>query len=473
MVTGRLLRLPLRFFDSKGKSEITGRVNKLAEFRRVLTAVSVFAVIDVAFIAIILALITLYSRAIALVVGLTVPVLLALSLITRPFVQRSYRKQSRLQNEYESLISEGVANVATIKMGGLEGWWRSKWDHARSGFMEASQHAKRLAAVENTAVRVTQSLASLLVLWIGTYLALDGKLSPGQLVTCWMFSRRVTGPSARIFRTWQSLQRAWHAEQEVSELVEAQPEQDEGASRLLFPQEPVIRMVEVVFRYSATGPDVINGVTCEIAAGSFVGVMGKSGSGKSTFAKLLQRHLAPCSGDIFIAQTNLQFLDIQSLRSRLQLLTHDAGLFRGSILENLRAGDTEIELQQVINACETCMAHKFVSDLPDAYDTMLDERSSQLSSGQRQRLAMARALLRRPAIILLDEATNALDAETESGVLQHLRNALPQTTLILISHRPAMLEGADKVLVLESGKITERTGIQAHAPSLREVVSTG
>lgn len=455
-VMTQLLSLPLHYFDARPKGEIAAHVRDIADIRHFLAASSVSAVIDALFIVVILILMAFYSLTLALTVAACVPILAALSVVMRPSVRRQYKELSERQARFESLITEGLSNIHTIKTSALESNWLAKWVAAHRNFVDSALTAKRSAAVEETVLRVIQRLVVLAVLWVGATLVLVSALSFGQLIACYMYSLRVLGPSGRIFQVWIGLQRLQQAKRHLDDLLTAEPEQRTGAPRITLPEHHSILFRDVSFRYSPHGVEVLKSVSIEIPPGSFVGILGHSGSGKSTLARLIQRHYTPHMGAITLGDTDLRHIELAVLRQKIKLVLQDASVFQDTILNNLHSGDDSLSFEEVLTATRLVCAHDFIEALPSGYDTVLDERGAQFSSGQRQRLALARAVLQSPQVLVLDEATNALDAKTEQMVLANLRSALPDCTLIVITHRGHTLREADQILVVEAGQVHRR-----------------
>lgn len=452
-VMRKLLTLPLAHFESRSRGEIAAHVREIGEIRQFLSAASVTAVIDVAFMLLVLCLMALYSPMLAGVVAAAVPVLALLSAVLRPSVRKSYKQLNESKDRFESLIDEGLHNIATIKNMALESAWLRRWSDAHDTFVRHGLAAKHVAAVEETVLRVLQRVIVLAVLWLGATEVLLSTLSFGQLIACYMFSLRVLGPSTRIFQVGMGFFRIQEAKRQIDSLLE-QP--SEGKSlRSKHPFTPgEIEFDNVSFGYSSAS--VLNGVNLRIARGSAVGIVGQSGSGKSTLAKLLQRHLMPQQGQVRIGGVDLRKINLQALRRGVMLLTHEAALFQGSVRDNIVGREKERDEERIVRCCQLAGANVFIEEMPDGLDTMLDEKASKLSSGQRQRIALARALYARHEVMILDEATNALDAETELKVLNNLRSECSDKILLVITHREQVLSTVDWVIEVADGRLRTR-----------------
>lgn len=448
-----LAALPLEYFEGRPKGEIATDLRGVGEIRQFLAASSITAVIDIIFMAAILVLMVFYSIPLALITAACIPLLGVLSVILRPSVRRRYRDLSNKQGRFEAVMTEGLNNIQTIKTSGLESNWHKKLALAHENFVDAALLAKQSAAAEETVLRVVQRGIALGVLWVGASLVLKGELSFGQLIASYMFALRVLGPSARLFQVWLGLQQLEQALGNLEGLLARAPEQSKSAPLLPPPSDAAISFSTVSYRYPKASTDVLRDVSILFPSGSFVGILGQSGSGKSTLAKLVQRHLRPACGSVSLGGVDVSMIDVVTVRKEIKLVTQDSALFQDTVFNNLSAGDVTLTLAQVLRACETAQCREFIEAMPEGFESVLDEKAAQLSSGQRQRLALARAILQRPKVLILDEATNALDAATESAVLQNLRDEVPACTLVVITHRANTVRQADRLFLVEGGQV--------------------
>lgn len=450
---GHLSTLPLAYFEGRPKGEIATHLRGVGEIRQLLAASSITAVIDIIFMTAILVLMAFYSIPLALITAACIPLLGVLSVLLRPSVRRRYRDLSNKQGRFEAVMTEGLNNIQTIKTSGLEADWDAKLTRAHEHFVDSALQAKQSAAAEETILRVVQRAVVLAVLWVGAASVLKGELSFGQLIASYMFALRVLGPSARVFQVWLGLQQLEQTLGNLESLLASAPEQNKGSALLPAPADAVVTFSGVSYRYPAAVNDVLREVSIDFAAGSFVGILGQSGSGKSTLAKLVQRHLRPAGGSVTLGGVDISMIDVTVVRKQIKLITQDSALFQDTVFNNLRAGNEILTLEQVLRACEVTQCREFIEALPQGFESPLDEKAAQLSSGQRQRLALARALLQRPKVLILDEATNALDPRTESAVLLNLREEVPECTLVVITHRANTVRQADRLFVVESGQV--------------------
>jgi ATP-binding cassette subfamily B protein len=296
----------------------------------------------------------------------------------------------------------------------------------------------------------------LLILWFGAKLVIDQKLTVGQLVAFQMLSSRMTGPLLRLVQLWQNLQQVLLSVDRIGDILNVAPEAEPGSGLVLPSLKGQVTFEQVFFRYRPNQEPVLRGISFTVEPGMFVGIVGRSGSGKSTLSKLLQRLYLAESGRILIDGFDLKSADLTSLRQQISVVLQEDFLFNGSILDNITLGSPDISAEQVVESARLAVAHDFISEMPQGYETNVGERGTALSGGQRQRIALARLFLSQAPILILDEATSALDSETEQQVLQNLQRISQNRTVFLIAHRFAPLKRADLILVLEKGVIAEK-----------------
>jgi ATP-binding cassette subfamily B protein len=266
----------------------------------------------------------------------------------------------------------------------------------------------------------------------------------------------MTGPLLRLVQLWQNLQQVLLSVDRIGDILNVAPEAEPGAGLVLPALQGQVSFEQVFFRYQANQEPILRGISFTAQPGMFVGIVGRSGSGKSTLSKLLQRLYSVESGRILIDGFDLKSADLGSLREQIGVVLQEDFLFNGSILENITLGNPEITAEQVVEAARLAVAHEFISELPQGYETNVGERGTALSGGQRQRIALARLFLSQAPILILDEATSSLDSETEQQVLQNLQKISQNRSVFLIAHRFAPLKRADLILVMEKGVIVER-----------------
>jgi len=295
-----------------------------------------------------------------------------------------------------------------------------------------------------------------LILWIGARLVIAGELSVGELVAFNMLAARISSPILRLVQLWQDFQQAGISVQRLGDILNVQPEPAYSPGRASLPDlKGSVTFEHVSFRYRPDGPEVLHDVSLHVPAGKVIGIVGRSGSGKSTLTKLIQRLHVPASGRVLVDGVDLAMVDTVWLRRRLGVVLQENFLFNRSIRENIALADPALPMERVVQAAKLAGAHDFILELPEGYDTVVEEHGSNLSGGQRQRLAIARALITNPRILILDEATSALDYESEHIIHQNMRYICKGRTVFIIAHRLSAVRHADHILVIDRGRIIE------------------
>lgn len=298
-----------------------------------------------------------------------------------------------------------------------------------------------------------------IVLWLGAHAVLSGSMSGGALVQFLFLSVMAAGSVGALGEVWGDVQKASGAMERITELLNAQPSIAAPARPrpLPSPSKGEIAFDDVVFAYPGR-PDLpaLRGLDLRVRSGETVALVGPSGAGKSTVLRLLLRFYDPQSGSIRLDGVDLREADPQQVRARMALVAQDAPLFSGSALDNIRYGREEASIDAIMAASRAAEADGFITALPQGYDTPVGERAKTLSGGQKQRLAIARALVRNAPVLLLDEATSALDAENERLVQQALHDAMTGRTTLVIAHRLATVQRADRIIVMDAGRVVEQ-----------------
>ena len=271
-----------------------------------------------------------------------------------------------------------------------------------------------------------------------------------------MLSGQVTSPLLRIVNLWQEFQQVGISVQRLGDVLNSKTEPTSKSVATMLPEiRGRIRFDDVTFRYRPDAPEVLRKVTCTIEPGQMIGIVGRSGSGKSTIAKLLQRLYVPERGRVFVDEVDVAQVDPVWLRRQVGVVLQENFLFNRSIRDNIALTDPGLSMERVIYAAQLAGAHEFILEFPSGYDTIVGERGCSLSGGQRQRIAIARALVADPRILIFDEATSALDYESEAIIQQNMAHICKGRTVIVIAHRLSTVRPAHRIYVIEKGDIVE------------------
>jgi subfamily B ATP-binding cassette protein HlyB/CyaB len=305
-------------------------------------------------------------------------------------------------------------------------------------------------------VQFVSKIVTAAILYVGARLVIGDALTVGELVAFNIFAGRVSAPVLRLAQVWQDFHQARLSIARLGDILNSAAEPAYSAGRAGLPSlRGDIRFEHVAFRYRLDGPEILHDVSFDIPAGQTVGIVGSSGSGKSTFAKLVQRLYVPQGGRVLIDGMDLVMTDPAWLRRQIGVVLQDNMLFNRSVRDNIALADPTLPMDRIMDAAKLAGAHDFILELPEGYDTVVGERGSTLSGGQRQRIAIARALVTNPRILIFDEATSALDYESERIIHDNMREIAKGRTVLIIAHRLSTVRGADRIFTLERGRLVE------------------
>ncbi|MBR5520314.1 MAG: ABC transporter ATP-binding protein, partial [Clostridia bacterium] len=384
------------------------------------------------------------------------PVPLAMFFISKFFkyIRFRYEKQWRLDSRSNSILHDIIKGIRVVKTFGNEEREIEKFSNARKKLAQVSMSNERFWAEVFPVLNFFVGIGEFFVLYFGGRMVLNGTMSLGELIQFVLFLSYIYQPLR-----WMTSIPRWLANMVTSlvklfEIYDEKPEIDDVAD----PQEPELKggitFENVKFGYKSYEP-VLKNVSLEIKPGEMIGLVGHSGAGKSTLINMVMRLYDPNSGTIRLDGVDLRDISQKTLHENIGVVFQETFLFTGSVYENIRYAKADATIEEVVAAAKAANAHEFIVKLSDGYNTILGENGHTLSGGERQRLAIARAVLRNPKILILDEATSALDPETEAKIQEALGRLVENRTTIAIAHRLATLRHADRLVVIEKGRIAE------------------
>ncbi|MFN6325518.1 MAG: peptidase domain-containing ABC transporter [Aphanizomenon sp.] len=456
-IIDHLLRLPLRYFDKRPVGELSTRINELENIRQFLTGTALTVVLDALFSLVYIVVMLFYSWQLTLVGLGTIPLFVVVTLIAAPTVSRQLRTKAERNAETQSYLVEVMSGIQTVKAQNIELRSRFSWQKKYAKFVVAGFKTVLTSTLANSTSQFLSKLSSLLVLWVGSYLVLKGELTLGELIAFRIISSYVTTPILRLAQIWQNFQETGLSLERLSDIVDTPQEAEVDRNNIPLPAvSGAVKYENVSFRFAASGPLQLSNVNVEFTAGKFVGIVGQSGSGKSTMMKLLLRLYDTESGRILVDGYDIAKVELYSLRRQIGVVPQDTLLFDGTVQENIALTNPEATTEEIIEAAQIAVAHEFIMTLPNGYNTRVGERGSALSGGQRQRIAIARSVLQRPKILVLDEATSALDYPTERQICLNLARAFKGNTVFFITHRLNTVSSADTIVVMDNGRMIEQ-----------------
>jgi subfamily B ATP-binding cassette protein MsbA len=362
------------------------------------------------------------------------------------------------QGEAVGVLQEAIAEVRVVQAFTREEYEAARFHEKLLFTFNKTIERARIAATMFPIIGFLGFMSSIVVLWYGGHEVARGEMTAGMLVAFLLYMNMVAGPVGMLASQWTQVQQAFGAADRIFALLDTIPEiQDRPGAAALPPVRGEIRFEDVGFRYGAAGPEpmVLDGVTTTFQPGETTALVGPSGAGKTTLVNLVGRFYDPVSGRIVVDGHDLREVTVRSLREQIAVVPQEPILFADTIRENIRYGRLDATDAEIDEAARSANATEFISRLPSGLATVVGERGVRLSVGQRQRVAIARALLRDAPILLLDEATSSLDNESEYLVQQALDRLMRGRTTIVIAHRLSTVERADRILVLDHGRIVE------------------
>ena len=451
-----LMGLPSAYFQARRVGDSVARVRELENIRNFLTSSALTLVIDALFTVVFLAVMFVYSPFLTWIVLGSFPFYIAISAGMTPLFRARLDEKFQRGAENQAFLVEAVSGIDTLKVMAAEPQIRRRWEEQLAGYVRASFRVLNLGNVASQSVQFVNKMVMAALLFFGAKLVIHGSLTVGELVAFNMLAGRVSAPVLRLSSLWQDFHQARLSVARLGDILNTPVEPSYNVTKTALPTLiGDIRFEHVIFRYRVDGPEILKDVNLDIPAGQVVGIVGSSGSGKSTFAKLIERLHVPESGRVFIDRIDLAQVDTAWLRRQIGVVMQENVLFNATVRENIALANPSMSTEKVIAAARLAGAHDFILELPDGYDTMIGERGSTLSGGQRQRIAIARALVTNPRILIFDEATSALDYESERIIQDNMREIVKGRTVFIIAHRLMAVRFADRILTIERGRVAE------------------
>jgi subfamily B ATP-binding cassette protein HlyB/CyaB len=450
-----LLALPLAYFRARRAGDSVARVRELENIRNFLTSSALTLVIDLVFTFVFIVVMFMYSSVLTWVVLASLPLYGIISAGATPLFHRRLDEKFRLNAENQAFLVEAVNSVETLKAMAVEPQMQRRWEEQLANYVAASFRVLSLGNVASNTIQLISKVTFAAILYIGAKEVISGDLSVGELVAFNLLAGRVSGPILRLAQIWQDFHQARISVQRLGDILNTQAEPSSSSQSALPPIRGDIAFERVSFRYRIDGAPVLRELDLAIPAGQFIGIVGASGSGKSTIARLVQRLYVPEGGRVLVDGTDLAMADPAWLRRQIGVVLQENVLMNRTVRENIALADPGMPLEHVIAAAKLAGAHDFIVGMQEGYDTMIGERGDTLSGGQRQRVAIARALLNNPRILIFDEATSALDYESERAVQDNMQAIAKGRTVLVIAHRLSTVRRADRIITLEAGVIVE------------------
>ncbi|MDF3867290.1 type I secretion system permease/ATPase [Pseudomonas denitrificans (nom. rej.)] len=442
----------------KAKPETVGgfaqSIHDFQGLREFLTALTLTSLIDLPFSLLMILVIGLLGGWLVAVPLLAFPITIVFALIIQSRLRDTVQKSLTLGAERQALLIETLGGLETLKACGAESERQYRWESTHGALARLDNHARFLSALATNGTLFLQQFAGLAMICAGVYSILDGNLSVGALVASYMLNSRVLAPLGQIAGLITRYQQARLTMKSTDALMEL-PQERQARQRPLERTQlhGALEVRQLSFSYPGQTTPALNHVSLRMAPGEKIGIIGKSGSGKSTFGRLLMGFYHPDEGQILLDGLDLRQLDVSDLRQQIGYVAHDLPLLAGSLRDNLTLGARYVSDARMLEVAELTGVSELARQHPAGFDRPVGERGQLLSGGQRQAVLMARAMLLDPPILLLDEPTSAMDNSSEEILRKRLHEACRDKTLLLVTHRTSMLSLVDRLLVLDSGRI--------------------
>lgn len=450
-----LFALPYTYFENRKVGNIIARVRELDSIRDFITNKSVSVIIDLFFSTVFVVIMFLYSIKLTLIV-LGVVVLIAILYVTiTPELRSRLEYKFQMGAQSNSYLVESVTGVQTVKSLAIEGSMQKYWENYLGRYVNSSFKLSNLSNISSSIAKLLQKSMTLAILYVGVKLVLENKLTIGQLIAFQMFANQFTGPILRLVNLWNEFQQVLLGVDRLGDILN-HPIEVQSSKAITLPKiNGAIRVEKLTFKYTPNTPNVLEQMTFSVKPGMSIGLIGRSGSGKSTVTKLIQRLYTPQEGAIYLDDVDIRHMNPTWLRFNIGVVLQENYLFSGTIRENIALPMPDAPIERIIHVAKIAGAHDFIAQMPEGYDTMVGERGSSLSGGQKQRIAIARALITDPKLLIFDEATSALDYESERIIVNNLGRIKKGRTTFIIAHRLSTVKECDVIIALEQGKIIE------------------
>ncbi len=449
-----LLALPISYFEARKVGESVARIRELENIRNFLTSNSVSLLIDLLFACSFIGIMFYYSVTLTFIVIASLPLYAILSIVITPILRKQLDEQFSKGAKNQSFLVEAIHNIQTVKASSLEPRFMQNWDQQLAAYLSSSFKTAQTGNIANHSVQLISKIVTLVIMYFGAKQVMNQDMSLGQLIAFNMFASQVAQPIMRIAQLWTDFQQVGISMKRLADILDMPSELQNQQHALILPNvKGKITFENICFAYDKKS--VLHNINLDIAPGQTIGIVGRSGSGKSTITKLLQGLYLPQSGKIFVDDINIHGIDPSSWRRQIGVVLQENELFNMTVGQNIAIACPQASTENIVKASILAGAHEFISNLPNGYDTMIGENGTGLSGGQKQRVAIARALLHNPQILIFDEATSALDYESEHIIQQNMANICKNRTVIIIAHRLSAVKHAHKIVVMDEGYVKE------------------
>jgi ATP-binding cassette subfamily B protein len=452
---GHLLSLPIEYFETTTAGVVTRHMQQVEKIRSFLTGKMFFTVLDTTSLLLFLPILFTYSAKLALITLAFTFLIGCVVAAMVPVFQRRLNDLYQAEGERQSMMVETIHGMRTVKALAIEPSQRRMWDQRSAQSINMHFRVGKIAITGGAITDFLGKLLPVVIIVVGSQEVFDQTLSVGALIGFQMISGRVVAPLIAIVGLVNEYQETALSVRMLGEVMNRPSEGRASAGGLRPTLAGEITFDNVTFRYPGSTATALDGASFTIPAGSIVGIVGRSGSGKTTLTKLIQGLYGVQEGVVRFDRTDAREIELAHLRRQIGVVLQENFLFRGTVRDNIAMAKPESTFEEIVAAAEAAGAAEFVERLPLGYNTLLEENASNLSGGQKQRLSIARALLTKPRILILDEAASALDPESEAIFIKNLSRIAVGRTVVMISHRLSTLVNAHSILVMQHGSLMD------------------
>lgn len=454
----KLQFLPFRYYDNAKTGDLMSRLTADVEGFRFFLSFGIAELIRfILLVGITFSVMFYYSIPLTLVTLATLPFLAVVVFRFDKAVHPAFRGIRKSFGKLNTNVQENISGINTVKSLSREDFEIGKFNNSNGDYKDKYLFTSNIWAKYFPLMEFLGNMSVVLLLAYGGYLVFNNQLKPGELVAFYSLVWYIMWPIMNLGFVINLFSQSKASGERLLEILEEQNEIEEKDGAILTEKlEGGVEFKDVTLRYGKEDQEALYNISFKAEPGKVIGLIGSTGSGKTSITQLMTRFYEPTEGEVLIDGINVNQYALRSLRSNIGFVLQESFLFSSSIKANISYGRPEATMDEIIDAAKRAQAHDFIMELPDGYDTMLGERGMGLSGGQKQRIAIARAICVNPSILILDDATSAVDMETEFNIQKALNEVMKDRTTFIIAHRISSLKHADEILVLEDGHIVER-----------------
>lgn len=458
LIYEHLQKLSLRFYSNKQTGQLMSRVvNDSDKFELLIAHAFPDLIVNALTLIGVTAVLATINWKLALFTMIPIPLILIGMRAFARYVQPAFIKRQQELGELNAILADNLAGMREIKAFTREDGEATRIRKRIENYKNSLLHALKMLAIFHPFIQFSSAIGTIIIIYFGGRMIVGEALAVDELVAFFLYLDLFYQPLQRLSDSWEQIQESLASAVRVNELLDEDPEPDEGAAAVVLSgrAQGHLRFEDVKFNYLPNSP-IVKEINLDIPAGSTLALVGPTGVGKTTLASLVPRFYDVTSGRITLDGVDLRSIALPSLREQISMVLQDVYLFHGTARENILFGRADATEAEMLEAAEIANAHEFLVNLPEGYDTIIGERGVKLSGGQKQRLSIARAILKNAPILILDEATSAVDTETEALIQQALERLMQGRTTIVIAHRLSTVRNAEQIVVLSEGRVAEQ-----------------